>query len=109
MQYGPDPSPEQCRSDDEEKLLKPVADKEQSGKTGDFGEDGDMGPKVADWRFGPAQIWYDILGVPETGDGFNYGFKVAEEKVRFEHILNYFKSVKYLFYNLYFLFDLLIL
>ncbi|XP_033222126.1 transcription initiation factor TFIID subunit 1 isoform X2 [Belonocnema kinseyi] len=80
MQYGQEPNPEECRSDDEEKLLKPLEDTEQTGKTGDFGENGDMGPKVADWRFGPAQIWYDILGVPETGDGFNYGFKVVEEK-----------------------------
>lgn len=79
MQYGSEPTPAECRSDDEEKLLKPVEDKEQSGKSGDFVENGDMGPKVADWRFGPAQIWYDILGVPETGDGFNYGFKIAEK------------------------------
>lgn len=34
-----------------------------------------MGPKVADWRFGPAQHWYDMLDVPETGEGFDYGFK----------------------------------
>ena len=37
-----------------------------------------MGPKVADWRFGPAQLWYDMLDVPETGEGFNYGFKLKE-------------------------------
>ena len=92
MQYGQEPNPEDCRSDDEEKLLKPVEDTEQTGKTGDFGENGDMGPKVADWRFGPAQIWYDILGVPETGDGFNYGFKVAEETVRIENFLVIFLS-----------------
>lgn len=38
----------------------------------------DSGPKAADWRFGPAQVWYDMLEVPETGDGFNYGFKIIE-------------------------------
>lgn len=38
----------------------------------------ESGPKAADWRFGPAQIWYDMLEVPETGDGFNYGFKTLE-------------------------------
>lgn len=59
----------------------PMEDKEQAGKSGETGENGDMGPKVADWRFGPAQIWYDMLEVPETGDGFNYGFKLTE-KVR---------------------------
>ncbi|KAG8039641.1 hypothetical protein G9C98_000370 [Cotesia typhae] len=80
MNYGPDPIPEICASDDELKLLAPVEDKEQTGKVGDTGENGDMGPKVADWRFGPAQIWYDMLEVPETGDGFNYGFKLTEKK-----------------------------
>lgn len=81
MQYGPEPSTEACRSDDETKLLLPVEDKEQNGKAGETGENGDMGPKVADWRFGPAQLWYDMLEVPETGDGFNYGFQMLD-KVR---------------------------
>ncbi|XP_046733883.1 transcription initiation factor TFIID subunit 1 [Diprion similis] len=79
MHYAPTPSPDQCMPDDEEKLLLPVEDKEQTGKTGEMGDSNDMGPKVADWRFGPAQIWYDMLEVPETGDGFNYGFKLAEK------------------------------
>ncbi|XP_060811264.1 transcription initiation factor TFIID subunit 1 isoform X1 [Bombus pascuorum] len=79
MQYGPDPTPDICRSDDETKLLMPVEDKEQVDKSGETGENGDMGPKVADWRFGPAQLWYDMLQVPETGDGFNYGFKIIDK------------------------------
>lgn len=79
MSYGPDPTADVCCSDDENKLLLPVEDKEQTGKTGDTGENGDMGPKVADWRFGPAQLWYDMLQVPETGDGFNYGFKLTDK------------------------------
>lgn len=33
-------------------------------------------PTPAHWRFGPAQVWYDMLNVPETGDGFDYGFKL---------------------------------
>jgi transcription initiation factor TFIID subunit 1 len=60
------------------KLLRPVEDKSQSGNQ-EQGENNDMGPKVADWRFGPAQVWYDILRVPETGDGFNYGFRLKEK------------------------------
>lgn len=42
-------------------------------------KDMENGPKVADWRFGPAQIWYDMLDVSETGEGFNYGFRLKEE------------------------------
>ncbi|XP_034174297.1 TATA-box binding protein associated factor 1 isoform X3 [Osmia lignaria lignaria] len=79
MQYGTDPTPDMCCTDDENKLLMPVEDKQHVGKTGETGENGDMGPKVADWRFGPAQLWYDMLQVPETGDGFNYGFKLLEK------------------------------
>lgn len=48
----------------------------------------DTGPKAADWRFGPAQIWYDMLEVPESGDGFNYGFKV---KVSNGDLLNFWR------------------
>lgn len=38
----------------------------------------DSRPKVAEWRYGPAQLWYDMLGVPEDGSGFHYGFKLRE-------------------------------
>lgn len=79
MIYGSEPTPEQLAEDDEEKLLMPVQDEEQEKNAGET-DDNDMGPKVADWRFGPAQIWYDILEVPETGEGFNYGFKLAEKQ-----------------------------
>lgn len=72
----------------QEKLLRPEEDKAVN-KSLDNGDNSDMGPKVADWRFGPAQVWYDMLEVPETGEGFNYGFKL-KEKVSFNtlwHIL----------------------
>lgn len=36
-------------------------------------------PRVAEWRYGPAQLWYDMLGVPEDGSNFHYGFKLKEE------------------------------
>lgn len=90
MNYGSEPTPEQLCDDDEEKLLQPVKDTEQVGKSGDNNENGDMEPKVADWRFGPAQIWYDILQVPETGDGFTYGFKLAEKVSCFKFFHFYF-------------------
>lgn len=40
----------------------------------------EMRPKVAEWRYGPAQLWYDMLGVPEDGSGFHYGFKLKDDK-----------------------------
>ena len=33
-------------------------------------------PQVADWRYGPAMLWYDMLEVDETGEGFDYGFRL---------------------------------
>ncbi|XP_063911046.1 transcription initiation factor TFIID subunit 1 isoform X2 [Zophobas morio] len=79
LDYAETPPIDQCRSDDEEKFLKPLESTTVDNKTETQSKD-DTGPKVADWRFGPAQIWYDMLDVPETGDGFNYGFKLTEEK-----------------------------
>nr|CAD7459086.1 unnamed protein product [Timema tahoe] len=76
--YAPPPSKEMCVSDDEDKLLCPVEDKTVGSKQ-DQGDNNDLGPRVADWRFGPAQVWYDMLEVPETGDGFNYGFKLKDK------------------------------
>ncbi|KRT80746.1 hypothetical protein AMK59_5191, partial [Oryctes borbonicus] len=75
--YAPPPPPGQCMSDDEDAFLKPIEASSLDSKKDALAKD-DTGPKVADWRFGPAQVWYDILEVPETGDGFNYGFKLKE-------------------------------
>lgn len=69
----------------QEKFLKRVEAPNEDNKQESERKD-DTGPKAADWRFGPAQIWYDMLEVPETGDGFNYGFKVEEELVCNMHI-----------------------
>lgn len=47
-------------------------------KKSDVG-DREIDMNVAPWRYGPAQYWYDNLGVSETGDGFDYGFKMKKE------------------------------
>ena len=34
-------------------------------------------PLVSEWRHGPAELWYDMLGLPEDGSrGPDYGFKL---------------------------------
>ena len=33
------------------------------------------GPQPTDWRYGPAEYWYDMLGLPEKVDDFDYGLK----------------------------------
>uniref|UniRef100_A0A670JCK8 Transcription initiation factor TFIID subunit n=1 Tax=Podarcis muralis TaxID=64176 RepID=A0A670JCK8_PODMU len=78
-EYAPPPPPEQCLSDDEITMMAPVESK-FSQSTGDADKVADTRPKVAEWRYGPAQLWYDMLGVPEDGSGFDYGFKMKERK-----------------------------
>ncbi|XP_030762639.1 transcription initiation factor TFIID subunit 1 [Sitophilus oryzae] len=81
--YALNVSPDQIKSDDEEKFLKAIEHPSESNKQ-DAEKKDESGPKAADWRFGPAQIWYDMLDVPETGDNFNYGFKVTNERMTFK-------------------------
>lgn len=60
------------------KLLEEISDDKQE-KAPENNESGDQKPKIADWRFGPAQVWYDMLDVSESGEGFNYGFKLRDK------------------------------
>ncbi|XP_053230866.1 transcription initiation factor TFIID subunit 1 [Podarcis raffonei] len=76
--FAPTPPPEQCLSDDEITMMAPVKPKaSQSTKNTKVAA---PTSKVAEWRHGPAKFWYDMLGVPEDGSGFDYGFKMKEHK-----------------------------
>ena len=35
-------------------------------------------PQIADWRYGLAQLWYDMLGVDDAGEDFDYGLRCKE-------------------------------
>ena len=37
------------------------------------------GPKSTDWRWGPAQYWYDMLNLPDVVENYDYGLKKAAE------------------------------
>lgn len=78
IHFGPDLGKDHWNSDDEDKLLREVVDDGEEKKQ-ESGESGDNKQKVADWRFGPAQVWYDMLDVNESGEGFNYGFKMRDK------------------------------
>ncbi|GLD46953.1 transcription initiation factor TFIID subunit 1-like isoform X1 [Lates japonicus] len=78
-EYAAPPPPEQCLSDDEITMMAPVESK-FSQTCGDGDKETESRPKVAEWRYGPAQLWYDMLGVPEDGSNFNYGFKLKENQ-----------------------------
>nr|DBA21735.1 TPA: hypothetical protein GDO54_018336 [Pyxicephalus adspersus] len=76
-EFAPPPPPEQCLSDDEITMMAPVESK-FCQSTGDTDKVADTKPKIAEWRYGPAQLWYDMLGVSEDGSGFDYGFRLKE-------------------------------
>ncbi|XP_052869820.1 transcription initiation factor TFIID subunit 1 [Anopheles cruzii] len=76
--YPPTPPRDEWASDEELRFTSYAADEEKEVKDKESDSRGDSKPKVADWRFGPAQVWYDMLDVPETGEDFNYGFKVGD-------------------------------
>ncbi|KAM9384962.1 LOW QUALITY PROTEIN: transcription initiation factor TFIID subunit 1 [Pholidichthys leucotaenia] len=78
-EYAPPPPPEQCLSDDEITMMAPVESK-FSQTCGDGDKETESRPKVAEWRYGPAQLWYDMLGVPEDGSNFSYGLKLKEKQ-----------------------------
>lgn len=77
-EYAAPPPPEQCLSDDEITMMAPVESK-FSQTCGDGDKEAESRPKVAEWRYGPAQLWYDMLGVSEDGSNFTYGFKLKDE------------------------------
>ena len=70
--------------DDAVAFLAPI---DSSDMTGGGGKGGGVNIVVdemtSEWRFGPAQYWYDLFGFPEDGRGFDYGFRM---KVRISYI-----------------------
>lgn len=60
-------------------MMAPVESK-FSQTCGDGDKEAESRPKVAEWRYGPAQLWYDMLGVSEDGSNFNYGLKLKEHQ-----------------------------
>lgn len=66
LSYGPEPPSDEIAVDDEYLLLRETSD-EALKETPENNENGDSKPKVADWRYGPAQVWYDMLDVPASG------------------------------------------
>ncbi|XP_031550015.1 transcription initiation factor TFIID subunit 1-like isoform X2 [Actinia tenebrosa] len=79
----PLPRKEDCLSDDEDKLMapwKPKVEEQESNLdlTSDASNEQQNKKKLLAWRYGPAALWYEMLGVNEDGSDLDYGFKVKE-------------------------------
>jgi len=42
------------------------------------------GPKPTDWRWGPAQYWYDMVELPPDIDDYDYGLKSVQDLLKDE-------------------------
>ncbi|KAI5133361.1 Transcription Initiation Factor Tfiid Subunit 1-Like [Manis pentadactyla] len=58
-------------------MMAPV-ESEFSQSTGDIDKVTDIKPRVPEWRYRPARLWHDMLGVPQDGSGFDYGIKLRK-------------------------------
>ncbi|KAI1718220.1 bromodomain-containing protein [Ditylenchus destructor] len=70
------PKYEDCMPDDEALLKIPGDRLAKMDEQASGSEDED---DAAPWRFGPAQIWYDRMGVPTNPKKFDYGFKLSKD------------------------------
>uniref|UniRef100_A0A914H2H9 Bromo domain-containing protein n=1 Tax=Globodera rostochiensis TaxID=31243 RepID=A0A914H2H9_GLORO len=74
LRFGPPPKKEDCCTDEYELLCAENLDELLSSKhQNQTNEDDDEA--APPWRFGPAQMWYDRLGVPANPTNFDYGLK----------------------------------
>ena len=55
--------------------MRPLQTEDKSS-TSAVTESTDSKVTVAEWRYGPAQLWYDMLEVDHAGQHFDYGFKL---------------------------------
>uniref|UniRef100_A0ABM0LZA8 Transcription initiation factor TFIID subunit 1-like n=1 Tax=Saccoglossus kowalevskii TaxID=10224 RepID=A0ABM0LZA8_SACKO len=72
------PTIEDCLVDDEVLHGTPMEVKPEQMAL-DKDKEKECKPKVAEWRYGPAQYWYDLLGVDPTAQELDYGFKLKSE------------------------------
>ncbi|XP_048585830.1 transcription initiation factor TFIID subunit 1 isoform X2 [Nematostella vectensis] len=81
----PLPRPEDCMSDDEDKLMAPWEPTEEELRNAaemnaSNAAEYEEANRACEWRYGPAALWYEMLGVSEDGSDLDYGFRVKEEK-----------------------------
>ncbi len=68
--------PEDPEAYEESGMVRLLRPKEAAGEEeGEQTEEERRGAKHTDWRTGPAQYWYDMLGLPDRVEDYDYGLK----------------------------------
>ncbi|GFO30868.1 transcription initiation factor tfiid subunit [Plakobranchus ocellatus] len=80
LNFGRAPKSEELMEDEEDILMRPLTASDSQNQAQDHEQEQNVG--VAPWRYGPAQYWYDSLGVDETGRNFSYNFKLKSEEAK---------------------------
>ncbi|ESP02189.1 hypothetical protein LOTGIDRAFT_212720 [Lottia gigantea] len=97
LELGRPAKPEECLTDDEVCIIDDSTESITSRGKQDGNADTEQTYNLAPWRYGPAQYWYDKMGVDETGEGFDYGFKLKEAKEEEEEKKEYPDKPKMVF------------
>ena len=69
---------QECQSVRFHKLAE--VEKEEVKEEKEVSEPEKKGPKPTDWRWGPAQYWYDMLELPEEVPDYDYGLKIRNKE-----------------------------
>ena len=78
--FAPFPEdPNMYQEDDSVRFHRPADQKSKEEEEKEERESESKGPKATDWRWGPAQYWYDMLGLPDAVENYDYGLKSALE------------------------------
>ena len=62
-------------------MMKPMLSNKNKQKLSSNKSSNDDKNDIPEWRYGPAALWYDMLGVPENPSHFDYGFKLKKPGV----------------------------
>ena len=78
LEIAPFPDdPEMYQEDMAERLHRIEIEKKEEGLKEGEEKNEKRGPKASDWRWGPAQYWYDMLNLPENVEEYDYGLQSA--------------------------------
>ena len=87
LNIAPPPSdPDAYVEDQAVRFHRPFKAKKSMESSADKDAAKNRGPQPTDWRNGPAEYWYDMLGLPDKVEDFDYGLKVETDNLASDQI-----------------------